>query len=96
MVEWNDFEKIDINHIVLRKRKSKKYDKSIVNKISTFSELWYNDSLDYFNKIYLDVLMQSYKNRIRDKLSEFETLFIQEIEGGLLKRISTITTRLKT
>ena len=90
----NDFEKIDINHIVLRKRKSKKYDKSIVNKISSFSELWYNDSLNYFNKIYLDVLMQSYKNRIRDKLSEFETLFIQEIEGGLLKRITTIKSKL--
>ncbi|MEZ5084473.1 MAG: hypothetical protein R2750_13670, partial [Bacteroidales bacterium] len=91
----HDFEKIDINHIVLRKRKSKKYDKSIINKISTFSELWYNDSLSYFNKIYLDVLMQSYKNRIRDKLSEFESLFIQEIEGGLIKRITTIKSKLE-
>ncbi len=90
----NDLERIDTDRIVSKKRGSKRSDKSVLLRISSFSELWYNNSSNYFNKIYLDLSMQSYKNRIKDKFGEFENVFIQEIELGLLKELAEIKNNL--
>jgi len=90
----DDLEKINVNSIIAKKKKSKKSNKFVLNQITTFSELWHNNTSNYFNKIYLDVLMQSYKNRIKDKLNEVETLVIQDIETGLLKKLSGIKNKL--
>ncbi len=92
----NDLNQIDVNNIVSKRRNSRKYDKSIHAKINTFAESWFNDTSNYFNKIYLDVLMQAYKNRINDKLNEVETVIIQDIETGLLKKLSAVKNKLNT
>jgi amino acid transporter len=89
-----DLEKINANRIVSKRRKGKKFDKSVLLQITSFSELWHNDASNYFNKIYLDVLMQSYKNRIKDKLNEIETVVIQDIETGLLKKLADVKNKL--
>ncbi len=89
----NDLEKIDVNRVVSKKQKGKKLYKSLVPKISAFTELWHEDSANYLNKIYLDVLMQSYKNIIKDKLAEFETVFLQEIDMGLLKKMAEVKSK---
>lgn len=91
-----DFERVDINRIVSKKRQGNKFDKAIVQKINSFTELWYSDSLSSFNKIYLDLLMQAYKNRIADKINEFEGIFIQEIESGIMKKLETIKSNLNS
>lgn len=85
-----DLERIDAASLVSKKRKGKKADKAVMAQVTSFPELWYNNSLNYFNKIYLDLLMQSYKNRIIDKIGEFETILIQEIEIGLLKKVTKV------
>lgn len=90
----NDLNQIDVNNIVSKKRRGRKYDKSILAKINAFAELWFKDSTNYFNKIYLDVLMQAYKNRIKDKLNELETVIIQDIETGLLKKLTAVKEKL--
>jgi len=89
-----DLKEINVNKIVSKKPKGKKFDKSVKSKILAFSDLWYNDSLNHFNKIYLDLSMQSYKTRIKDKLSEFETILIQKIEIGLRKQLEEIKHKL--
>lgn len=89
-----DLERIDVNKVISKTKKGKRLDKSNLEEINAFPELWHNDSLNYFNKIYLDVLLQSYKNRIKDKLHELENEFYREIEAGLLKRITSIRERL--
>ncbi|MDP2423944.1 MAG: hypothetical protein Q8M23_06325, partial [Bacteroidales bacterium] len=86
----NDLGRININRIISKRLKRRKSDKSALKKIFNFSELWHNDFLLFFNKIYLDVLMQSYKNRIKDKINEFEIGFNQEIEIGLLKKLAEV------
>ncbi len=83
-------EDIEVNRIVSKKQKGKKLHKSLVLKISSFAELWHEDSSNYLNKIYLDVLMHSYKNIIKDKLAEFETVFLQEMDMGLIKKLTEV------
>jgi amino acid transporter len=89
----HDLEGINVNRVISKKRKSKKFHKSLVLKISSFTESWHEDSSNYLNKIYLDVLMLSYKNIIKDKLAEFEAVFLQEIDAGLLKKLAEVKSK---
>jgi amino acid transporter len=86
----HDLEGINVNRVVSKKRKGKKFHKSLVLKIYSFAESWHEDSSNYLYKIYLDVLMLSYKNIIKDKLAEFETVFLQEIDTGPIKKLAEV------
>jgi amino acid transporter len=86
----HDLEGIDVNRHVSKMRKGKNIHKSLLAKISSFAESWHEDSSNYLYKIYLDVLMLSYKNIIKDKLAEFETVFLQEIDTGPIKKLAEI------
>lgn len=89
----NDLEGLDVNRNVTKKQKSKKFQHSLLQKISSFADLWHEVSSTYINKIYLDVLMYSYKNIIKDKLAEFEIVFLQEMELGLLKKLAEVKSK---
>ncbi|NCB43577.1 MAG: amino acid permease [Clostridia bacterium] len=91
----NDLAHINANSIVSIKRAGKKSDKIHLLHITSFSEIWHADASVYFNKIYLDLLMQSYKNRIKAKLIEIETVMIQDIETGLLKKLASLKKKLE-
>ncbi len=89
----NDLERIDVNSVVAKKRKVKQIHKPLVQKISSFASSWHEDTSTYLSKIYLDVLMHSYKNIIKDKLAEFETRFLQEMDTGLLKKLTEVKSK---
>ncbi|MCF8365564.1 MAG: hypothetical protein K9H16_07275 [Bacteroidales bacterium] len=91
----DDLDKMDVNGLVSKKISGKKSDKLTLQNIISFSEKWHSDTSNYFNKIYLDVLMQSYKNRIKDKINQIETVVIQDIDNGLLKKLNTVKTKLE-
>ena len=91
----NVLEGINVNSVVSKMQKDKKFHKSLAIKISSFAESWHEDSSTYLNKIYLDVLMQSYKNIIKDKLAEFETVFLNDIHTGLLKKLAEVKSKLE-
>jgi len=81
---------IEVNRSIAKKQKGKTLRKSLVPKISSFAEIWHEDSSNALNKIYLDVLMHAYKNIIKDKLAEFETVFLQEMDMGLMKKLTAV------
>ncbi|KPL20948.1 MAG: hypothetical protein AMS23_10110 [Bacteroides sp. SM1_62] len=89
----DDLEGIDVNRLISKKQKGKKIHKSVLQKISTFADTWHEDSSAYLYKVYLDVLMHSYKNIIKDKLAEFETVLLQEIDTGLLNKLALLKSK---
>lgn len=89
----SDLERIDVNRMVSGNRKGKKFNKPLVQKISSFASAWHEDFATYLSKIYLDVLMHSYKNIIKDKLAEFETVLLQEIDTGLLHKLALLKSK---
>jgi hypothetical protein len=86
----NDLEKVNINRLILKKHRSRKYYKSLKLKDSSFPEELYFKLLYYFNKMYLDVILRSLKHRIEDKLEKITQNTVQTLEAGLIKKLKTI------
>ena len=85
-----DLEKVNINPLILKKHRSRKYYKSLKLKDSSFPEELYFKLLYYFNKIYLDVTLRSLKHRIEDKLEKLILKTAQNLETGLIKKLEMI------
>ncbi len=60
-----NLEKANINRSISKKRRSRKYYKLLKLQNSNFSEEFYSDVLYYFNKMHLDVMLQSHKHQDR-------------------------------
>ncbi len=79
----NDMGKIDINFRIRRKQRNKKYYKGLVEKNLDFSELWHEETLLQVNKIHMDVILQSFKSRIKDKINEFNLNISRQLDNQL-------------
>ncbi|MEZ5195515.1 MAG: hypothetical protein R2764_03720 [Bacteroidales bacterium] len=85
-----ELEKVNVNSLIKRKRRSRKYYKSIKLKCNGFAEEFYNHMVYALNKIYMDVLLQSHMHRIEDKFEAFSKNILMKQESGLIKKLELI------
>ena len=92
----NDLGKVDINYRIRQKRRNKKYYEELVQTNSLFAESWYEMTLHQVNRIYLDVLLQSYKSRIKDKINELNLNFSMQLDTYYKAEFQAIRSKLET
>jgi amino acid transporter len=85
-----EMSKVNINHLIVKKHKNRKYYKSIKLRNESFPEEFYFKLLYYFNKINLDVILRSLKHRIEDKLDKLSMSTTQNLEAGLIRKLEMI------
>ena len=90
MVMALDMEKVNVNGLILKKRRSRRYYKSLKLQNISFPEEFHTNSFNFINKIYLDVMLQLYKHRMEDKLDKFLLNSSQNLESGLIRKLQTI------
>ncbi len=90
MVMAHDMEKVNINGLIIKKRRSRRYYKSLKLQNINFPEDFLTNSSNFINKIYLDLMLQLYKHRMEDKLEKFLLNASQNIESGLVRKLKTI------
>ena len=91
----NDMGKADINYRIRRKRRNKKYYEELENNNSMFPDLWHEHTHLQISKIHMDVIMQSFKNRIKDKINELNLLIDQQIKNRFKMGLEGIRSRLE-
>ncbi|MBE0648818.1 MAG: amino acid permease [Bacteroidales bacterium] len=91
----NDLGKVDINYRIRQKRRNKKYYGELVQQNSLFAESWYEMTLQQVNRIYLDVLLQSYKSRIKDKINELNLNFAMQLDAYYKAEFQAIRSKLQ-
>lgn len=65
--------------------KASKKNPELLEDIKEFPQTWHTNADLFINKIYLDFLLQSLKNRIEAKIRKYNTDFNQQLTGSLLK-----------
>ena len=85
-----DLEKVNVNRVILKKRRSRKFYKSIKIQDSSFPEEFHVNFLYYFNKINLDISLRTLKYRINDKLEHIFIHASQRLESVLMNKLETI------
>ncbi len=91
----NDLGKADINYRIRRKRRNKKYYEELVRKNYRFPDSWYEQTHRHVSKIHMDVIMQSYKCRIKDKINELNLVIEHQMENRIRKELEGIRSRLE-
>ena len=91
----NDMEKVDINYRIRRKRRNKKYYEQLIRKNSDFSDSWYEQTMYQVNKIYMDILLQSFKSRIKDKINELNLKIAQQLDNRFGMELQAIRSKLE-
>jgi len=90
-----DMGKVDINYRIRRKRSNKKFYEELIQKNSSFSDSWYEATLLQVNKIHMDVLLQSYKSRIKDKIDELDLKISQQLDNRFSMELQAIRSKLE-
>ena len=91
----NDMGKVDINFRIRRIRRNKKYYEELYRKNSGFSEMWYENTLLQVNKIHVDVLLQAFKSRIKDKINELIFDITQQLDSGFITELESLRLKLE-
>ncbi|OFY68273.1 MAG: hypothetical protein A2V64_07345, partial [Bacteroidetes bacterium RBG_13_43_22] len=91
----NDLGKADINFRIRRKRRNKKYYEELVQNNTRFPGLWYEQTLLQVNKIHMDVIMQSFKCRIKDKINELKLVIDQQLDNRFRMELKDIRSGLE-
>ncbi len=76
-----DMGKADINFRIKRKSRKKKYYSELILKNSEFPESWFEQTLHQTNKIHMDVLLQSVRSRIKDKIYDLNLNIAQQLDN---------------
>ncbi|HEY9114076.1 MAG TPA: hypothetical protein VIN10_05210 [Bacteroidales bacterium] len=90
----NDMEKADINFRIRRKRRKDNYYKELIKRNTNFASSWYEATLHQVNKIYLDLMLQSYHSRIKDKINELNLKISLQLESRYKNDLQTIREKL--
>jgi amino acid transporter len=91
----NDMGKIDINWRIRLKQRNKKYYEELFQENTGFSESWHEDTLLQVNKIHMDVLLQSFKSRIKDKINEFNLDIFQQLDNRFVIELQVLRSKLE-
>ena len=91
----NDLGKADINFRIRRKGRNKKYYEELVQNNARFPGLWYEHTLLQVNKIHMDVIMQSFKCRIKDKINELKLGIDQQLDNRFRMELKDIRSGLE-
>jgi amino acid transporter len=90
-----DMGKVDINYRIRHKRRNKKFYEELIQKNYAFSETWHEETLLHVNKIHMDVLLQSYKSRIKDKINELNLNISQQLDNRFTMELEGLRSRLE-
>lgn len=90
----NDLAKLDINYRIRRKRRNRNYYRELIRKNSEFAGLWAEQTVIHVNKIHLEVLLQAYKSRIRDKINELNLSVTRQLENRFLTELRALRSAL--
>jgi amino acid transporter len=91
----NDMAKADINYRIRRKRRNKKYYEELAGENSRFPDLWHERTHLQVNKIHMDVILQSFKSRIKDKINELNLGIDQQLDNRYRMELKEIRSRLQ-
>jgi amino acid transporter len=102
LLEWrknlqqmcNDMGKVDINFRIKWRQRNNKYYEELIRKNLGFTNSLYEDSLYQVNKIHMDVLLQSVKSRIRDKINEYNLEITQQVDNRFGVELESIRLKL--
>jgi len=89
-----DMGKVDINFRFRRKSRSKKYYNELVQNNLSFTETWFEHISQQVNKIHMDVLLQSFKSRIKDKINELNLHIAQQLDNRYKAELGAIRSTL--
>lgn len=95
----NDMGKADINYRIKKKSRDRKYYNALAQRNLNFAEPWYSLALLQVNKIHMDVLLQSFKSRVNDKINELNLHIVQQLDNrykGELNSIRRTLSKLKS
>ncbi len=91
----NDMGKVDINYRIRRKRRNKKFYEELSRKNAGFSESWHEVTLLQVNKIHLDVLLQAFKSRIKDKINDLNLNISQLLDNRFNMELQVLRSELE-
>jgi amino acid transporter len=91
----NDMGKADINYRIRRKRRNKKYYEALVKDNSMFSNFWHEQTHLQVNRFHMDVIMQSFKSRIKDKINELNLDINQQLDNRFRMELQEIRSSLE-
>ncbi|HUW93216.1 MAG TPA: hypothetical protein VMV74_08635 [Bacteroidales bacterium] len=102
MLEWqknlqqmsNDMGKVDINFRIRWRQRNSKYYEELLRKNLGFIEAWFEHSLHQVNKIHMDVLLQSVKSRINDKINEFNLEIAYQLDNRFGTELESLRLKL--
>jgi amino acid transporter len=90
-----DFEKINCDKLVAKKRRKSSYYRSLKINLLDFPQGWFENTFHYSNKIYLDLIVLSLKNKIKDETGEFIQRLKLRINSELLIKIRQFLSEIK-
>ncbi|HUX96437.1 MAG TPA: hypothetical protein VMV47_11965 [Bacteroidales bacterium] len=91
----NNLAKPDINFRIRRKRRNNKYYANLILNNLLFPDLWYEATLLHLNKIKIDIVLNSYKSRIKDKINEFNFKIDQQLDNRFRSGLNEILIKLQ-
>ena len=91
----DDMSRVDINYRIKQKRTNKKQFEELVKNNLKFPDFWYEHSRLLINKIHLDVVMQSLKSRIKDKINELNLEIDQQLDNRFRMELKGMRLRLE-
>lgn len=86
----NDMGKVDINFRIRRKRRKRSYYEELVRTNSRFHDTWFEKTNLFVSKIHFEVIMQSFKSRIKDKINEFYLKVDQQLDHNFRNELQQI------
>lgn len=75
--------------------KALKKDSELLEDIKEFPQVWHTSANLFVNKIYLDFLLQSLKNRIESKTRKYSTEYHQQLNASLFQPVQKLWASLK-
>jgi len=91
----NELEKININLIVRKFRRGKRFYSTLREKNESFASNWYDDASLEINKNYLEIVLLSFRDRVNHEIETFNHKLIREIEIKMLKSLEDLKNRIK-
>ncbi len=91
----NELEKVRINQVVSENRRKKKYYTRLTNRLLNFPDLWYDEIRNFTNRLYLDLLVQSFRERIMNESDDLKQSILEQIQVKLLSKVSHIKKEIK-
>ncbi|HNS17891.1 MAG TPA: hypothetical protein PKH94_01985 [Bacteroidales bacterium] len=91
----NDLGKADVNFRIRRKRGKRNHYEKLIQENAGFAETWYDQTLLQVNKIHLDLLVQSYRNRVKDKINELYLSINQQLNNRYCLELKKVRSKLE-